>query len=45
MDAIDFSNNFTCDDNGPLLAAVIGIEMLAGLISNSFVLILMTLSR
>ena len=47
MDAIDLNNNFTLSEeiNGPLLAAVIGIEMLAGLISNSFVLILMTLSR
>ena len=36
------NNNFTLseDINGPLLAAVIGIEMLAGLITNSFVLIL-----
>ena len=42
MDAIDLNNNFTLseDINGPLLAAVIGIEMLAGLITNSFVLIL-----
>ena len=42
MDGIDLNNNFTLseDINGPLLAAVIGIEMLAGLITNSFVLIL-----
>ena len=42
MDAIDLNNNFTLSEeiNGPLLAAVIGIEMLAGLITNSFVLIL-----
>ena len=42
MDAIDLNDNFTLseDINGPLLAAVIGIEMLAGLITNSFVLIL-----
>ena len=35
-------DNFTLseDINGPLLAAVIGIEMMAGLIANSFVLIL-----
>ena len=41
MDAIDLNNNFTLSEeiNGPLLAAVIGIEMLAGLITNSFVLI------
>ena len=41
MDAIDLNNNFTLNEdiNGPLLAAVIGIEMLAGLITNSFVLI------
>ena len=34
-------NNFTLseDINSPLLAAVIGIEMLAGLITNSFVLV------
>ena len=39
-------NNFTLsgDINGPLLAAVISIEMIAGLITNSFVLIL-TLSH
>ena len=39
---MDANNNFTLseDINGPLLAAVIGIEMLAGLITNSFVLIL-----
>ena len=39
---MDDNNNFTLseDINGPLLAAVIGIEMLAGLITNSFVLIL-----
>uniref|UniRef100_A0A1X7U247 G-protein coupled receptors family 1 profile domain-containing protein n=1 Tax=Amphimedon queenslandica TaxID=400682 RepID=A0A1X7U247_AMPQE len=38
----DINNNFTLseDVNGPLLAAVIGIEMLAGLTTNSFVLIL-----
>ena len=42
MDVADLNNNFTLseDINGPLLAAVIGIEMLAGLITNSFVLIL-----
>ena len=42
MDAIGLNNNFTLseDINGPLLAAVIGIEMLAGLITNSFVLIM-----
>ena len=42
MDAIDLNDNFTLseDINGPLLAAVIGIEMLAGLITNSFVLVL-----
>ena len=41
MDAIDLNDNFTLseDINGPLLAAVIGIEMLTGLITNSFVLI------
>ena len=41
MDAIDLNDNFTLseDINGPLLAAVIGIEMLAGLITNSFVLV------
>ena len=35
-------DNFTLSDdiNGPLLAAVISIEMIAGLITNSFVLIL-----
>ena len=35
-------DNFTLseDINGPLLAAVIGIEMVAGLVTNSFVLIL-----
>ena len=39
---MDANNNFTLSEeiNGPLLAAVIGIEMLAGLITNSFVLIL-----
>ena len=39
---MDDNNNFTLheDINGPLLAAVIVIEMLAGLITNSFVLIL-----
>ena len=39
---MDANNNFTLseDINGPLLAAVIGIEMLAGLITNSFVIIL-----
>ena len=39
---MDENNNFTLseDINGPLLAAVIGIEMLAGLITNSFVLIM-----
>ena len=39
---MDANNNFTLseDINGPLLAAVIGIEMVAGLITNSFVLIL-----
>ena len=38
---MDANNNFTLSEeiNGPLLAAVIGIEMLAGLITNSFVLI------
>ena len=42
MDAIDLNNNFTLSQNinGPLLAAVIGIEMLIGLITNSFVIIL-----
>ena len=42
MDAIDLNNNFTLNEeiNGPLLAAVIGIEMVAGLSTNSFVLIL-----
>ena len=46
MDILEENNNFTLseDINGPLLAAVIGIEMLAGLITNSFVLIL-TLSH
>ena len=36
------NNNFTLseDINGPLLAAVFGIEMVAGLITNSFVLML-----
>ena len=36
------NNNFTLseDINGPLLAAVIGLEMVAGLITNSFVLAL-----
>ncbi|XP_011405829.1 PREDICTED: D(1A) dopamine receptor-like [Amphimedon queenslandica] len=40
MDAVH--NNFTLspDINGPLLAAVISIEMIGGLIANSFVLIL-----
>ena len=39
---MDMNNNFTLseDINGPLLAAVIGMEMLAGLTINSFVLIL-----
>ena len=39
---MDENNNFTLseDINGPLLAAVFGIEMVAGLITNSFVLIL-----
>ena len=38
----DENNNFTLyvDINGPLLAAVISIEMIGGLITNSFVLIL-----
>ena len=42
MDILGENNNFTLseDINGPLLAAVIGIEMVAGLITNSFVLIL-----
>ena len=42
MDAIDSKKNFTLDEDiiGPLLAAVVGIEMVAGLITNSFVLIL-----
>ena len=42
MDAIGLNNNFTLseDINGPLLAAAIGIEMVAGLLTNSFVLIL-----
>ena len=42
MNAIDLNNNFTLheDINGPLLAAAIGLEMVAGLIMNSFVLIL-----
>ena len=42
MDAIDLNDNFTLseDINGPLLAAVIGLEMVAGLITNSFVLIM-----
>ena len=42
MDTIDFNDNFTLSEetNGPLLAAVIGLEMVAGLITNSFVLIL-----
>ena len=41
------NNNFTLseDINGPLLAAVIGIEMVAGLITNSFVLILTVCSH
>ena len=40
--AMEENNNFTLseDINGPLLAAVIGIEMLGGLITNSFVLAL-----
>ena len=39
---MDLNNNFTLSEeiNGPILAAVIGIEMLTGLITNSFVLIL-----
>ena len=39
---MDENDNFTLseDINGPLLAAVIGIEMLAGFITNSFVLVL-----
>ena len=39
---MDDNNNFTLseDINGPLLAAAIGIEMLAGLITNSFVIIM-----
>ena len=39
---MDENNNFTLseDINGPLLAAVIGIEMVAGIITNSFILIL-----
>ena len=39
---MDLNNNFTLSDgiNGPLLAAVILIEVLAGLITNSFVLIM-----
>ena len=43
---ITLNHNFTLSDdiNGPLLAAVISIEMIAGLITNSFVLIL-TLSH
>ena len=38
---MDLNNNFTLDEgiNGPLLAAVILIETVAGLITNSFVLI------
>ena len=42
MDAIDLNDNFTLNEdiNGPLLAAVIGLEMVAGLITNSFVLIM-----
>ncbi|XP_019852371.1 PREDICTED: G-protein coupled receptor 161-like [Amphimedon queenslandica] len=40
----DENDNFTLssDINGPLLAAVISIEMIGGLIANSFVLILTT---
>ena len=39
---VDVHDNFTLSDeiNGPLLAAVICIEMIGGLITNSFVLIL-----
>ena len=39
---MDENDNFTLDNdiNGPLLAAVIGIEMVAGIITNSFILIL-----
>ena len=39
---MDENDNFTLYDeiNGPLLAAVIGIEMVAGIITNSFILIL-----
>ena len=43
MEVIDnIHDNFTLNEdiNGPLLAAVIGIEMVVGLITNSFVLIL-----
>ena len=43
MEVVDTINdNFTLseDINGPLLAAVIGVEMVAGLVTNSFVLIL-----
>ena len=42
LEILENNYNFTLseDINGPLLAAVIGIEMLAGLITNSFVLIL-----
>ena len=41
-DTLEENFNFTLseDINGPLLAAVIGIEMVAGLLTNSFVLIL-----
>ena len=46
MESFEVSNNFTLseDINGPLLAAVIGVEMLAGLITNSIVII-MTVCR
>ena len=42
VDTLEENFNFTLseDINGPLLAAVIGIEMVAGLLTNSFVLIL-----
>ena len=36
----DYNFTLSEDINGPLLAAVIGIEMVAGLITNSFVIIL-----
>ncbi|XP_019855680.1 PREDICTED: 5-hydroxytryptamine receptor 7-like [Amphimedon queenslandica] len=41
-DIIELNHNFTLsgDINGPLLAAVISVEMIGGLIANSFVLIL-----